>query len=53
MNIRLTILLVFVLALFGALALWFRPWDQSAEPSRGRRRGRGASTTSAIVRVSM
>lgn len=29
MNIRLTILLVFVLALFGALALWFKPWDQS------------------------
>ena len=28
MNIRLTILLVFVLALFGALALWFKPWDQ-------------------------
>ena len=30
MNIRLTILLVFVLALFGALALWFKPWDQDA-----------------------
>ena len=29
MNIRLTILLVFVLALFGALALWFKPWDQN------------------------
>ena len=28
MNIRLTILLVFVLAIFGALALYFRPWDQ-------------------------
>jgi hypothetical protein len=28
MNIRLTILLVFVLALFGALALWFKPWEQ-------------------------
>lgn len=30
MNIRLTILLVFVLALFGVLALWFKPWDQDA-----------------------
>ena len=30
MNIRLTILLVFVLAIFGALALWFRPWEQDA-----------------------
>ena len=30
MNIRLTILLVFVLALFGALALWFKPWEQDA-----------------------
>ena len=30
MNIRLTILLVFVLAIFGALALWFRPWAQDA-----------------------
>ena len=28
MNIRLTILLVFVLAIFGALALWFKPWAQ-------------------------
>ncbi len=28
MNIRLTILLVFVLVIFGALALYFRPWDQ-------------------------
>ena len=31
MNIRLTILLVFVLVIFGALALYFRPWDR-AEP---------------------
>lgn len=30
MNIRLTILLVFVLVLFGALALWFKPWEQNA-----------------------
>ena len=28
MNIRLTILLVFVLVIFGALALYFRPWDR-------------------------
>ena len=28
MNIRLTILLVFVLVIFGALALYFRPWVQ-------------------------
>ena len=28
MNVRLTIMLVFVLALFGALALWFKPWEQ-------------------------
>jgi hypothetical protein len=33
MNIRLTILLVFVLAIFAALALYFRPWDQ-ATPSQ-------------------
>lgn len=32
MNIRLTILLVFVLVIFGALALYFRPWDRP-EPS--------------------
>ena len=32
MNIRLTILLVFVLALFGALALWFKPWETQAPP---------------------
>ena len=32
MNIRLTILLLFVLAIFGALALYFRPWDRP-EPS--------------------
>jgi len=32
MNIRLTILLVFVLVIFGALALYFRPWDRT-EPS--------------------
>ncbi len=30
MNIRLTILLVFVLVIFGALALYFRPWEQTA-----------------------
>ena len=28
MNIRLTILLVFVLLVFGALALYFKPWDR-------------------------
>ncbi len=28
MNIRLTILLVFVLVIFGALALYFKPWEQ-------------------------
>ncbi len=28
MNIRLTILLVFVLAIFGALALYFKPWER-------------------------
>ena len=33
MNIRLTILLVFVLALFGALALWFKPWEQDTPRS--------------------
>lgn len=32
MNVRLTILLVFVLALFGALALWFKPWEQDTAP---------------------
>ena len=32
MNIRLTILLVFVLAVFGALALYFKPWERP-EPS--------------------
>ena len=32
MNIRLTILLVFVLAIFGALALYIKPWDRP-EPS--------------------
>ncbi len=32
MNIRLTILLVFVLVIFAALALYFRPWDRP-EPS--------------------
>lgn len=29
MNIRLTILLVFVLIIFAALALYFRPWDRA------------------------
>ena len=28
MNIRLTILLVFLLAIFGALGWWFKPWEQ-------------------------
>ena len=28
MNVRLTILLVFVLVIFGALALYFRPWER-------------------------
>ena len=32
MNIRLTILLVFVLVIFGALALYFKPWERT-EPS--------------------
>ena len=29
MNFRLTLLLVFVLVIFGALALYFRPWDRA------------------------
>ena len=30
MNIRLTILLVFLLAIFGALGWWFKPWEQDS-----------------------
>ena len=32
MNIRLTILLVFVLAIFATLALYFKPWEQTSTP---------------------
>ena len=49
MNIRLTILLVFVLALFGALALWFKPWDQ--DPPREEEPWAWRIDDSAIVRV--